>query len=631
MKYVVDDKWLAILKTGVYPFSQNREITMWLRYLLVLTCVLLLGSHVVSGQRIIKASDYGVRPNSYENAASGIRRALEACQAGDGAVLVLPGGRIDIWPEGAVKRELYISNCTESDTLSKVKSIAFVFENLRNITLEGNHTLVVLHGKMVSFALLNSTNIRLKNIQFDYERPTISELTIQSVTDTAIETEIHRDSKYRIDSGRISFYGEGWQTKTYHTILYDPRRQTMQYSSFTPFLTSRAVETSPFHVRFEGQFAHTNFRAGEVLTFRDPYRDNCGGLISRSRNIELENVKMHFMHGLGIVSQFSENISLFKVAVAPRENSGRVIASFADCFHFSGCKGLMKIDSCLTSGSHDDPVNVHGTHLQISKINETKKIRVRFMHPQTYGFEAFFAGDSIAFINPQTLMPLGKAKLKTARLINSREMEIEVDGSIADFVKTGLCIENLTWTPEVVIRNCRFERTNTRGLLLTTRRKVLIENNVFYHTGMFPILIANDASSWFESGAVQDVTIRNNVFENCGYNSGSGAINIAPENHKLVVGNTVHRNIRIVGNIFKVASDEVLAARSVDHLLFSGNTIIQTRFFGSGNDKTSINLAACKNVVIEKNRFEPSGLPAINASKMLKTDLKTDLQVNLKP
>jgi hypothetical protein len=45
----------------------------------------------------------------------------------------------------------------------------------------------------------------------------------------------------------------------------------------------------------------------------------------------------------------------------------------------------------------------------------------------------------------------------------------------------------------------------------------------------------------FESGAVQDVTISNNTFEECGHNSGSGAIAIAPENHELVAGNMVHR------------------------------------------------------------------------------------------
>ena len=137
--------------------------------------------------------------------------------------------------------------------------------------------------------------------------------------------------------------------------------------------------------------------------------------------------------GLGIVSQFSENISLLKVVVAPRENSGRIIASFADCFHFSGCRGLVKIDSCFTSGSHDDAVNVHGTHLQITKV-DGGKITVRFMHHQTYGFDAFFAGDSIAFVDPKTLMPLGTAKLKTAKLINKREMEIEVEGTLPSFV-----------------------------------------------------------------------------------------------------------------------------------------------------------------------------------------------------
>ncbi|HET7898442.1 MAG TPA: right-handed parallel beta-helix repeat-containing protein, partial [Flavisolibacter sp.] len=421
------------------------------------------------------------------------------------------------------------------------KAIAFAFENCNNLTLDGNNTLVVLHGKMISFAILNSVNIRVKNIRFDYERPTVSELTIQAVSDTVIETVIHRDSKYTIDSGRIQFYGEGWKTKSFHTILFDPQKEILRYSSFAPFLKSEAVENAPFQVRFKGKFANTQFHPGEVLTIRDPYRDNCGAFISQSRDIELENLHMYFMHGLGIVSQFSENISLKKVAVAPRENSGRVIASFADCFHFSGCKGLVKIDSCLTSGSHDDPVNVHGTHLQITSVDNPNKLTVRFMHHQTYGFEAFFAGDSIAFINPQTLLSLGKARLKAAKLLNRREMELEVEGSLPALVSTGLCIENITWTPEVLIRNSRFERTNTRGLLVTTPGKVVIENNTFYHTGMFPILIADDASSWFESGAVRDVTIRNNRFEDCGNNSG-GAINIAPENHQLVVDSPVHRN-----------------------------------------------------------------------------------------
>ena len=578
----------------------------------------------------IRATDFGVKLNSYENSVVGIQKAINACESKNNAILVLPGGRIDIWPEGAVKRELYISNCTEDDTLSKVKNIAILFENCKNITLDGNNSLVVLHGKMISFAILNSVNIHIRNIRFDYERPTMSEMTIRTVADNAVETEIHPDSKYEIDSGHINFYGEGWKSNSYHTILFEPARDILRYSTFKPFLESRAIQVSPYHVRFEGDFSKTSFHAGDVLTIRDPYRDNCGGFINLSKDIKLENVKMHYMHGLGIVSQFSENISLLKVVVAPRENSGRRIASFADCFHFSGCRGLINVDSCLTSGSHDDPINVHGTHLQVTGIDTTKIMTVRFMHHQTYGFEAFFAGDSIAFINPQTLMPVGTAKLKTAKLVNRREMELEVEGLLPAGVNTGLCIENLTWTPEVIIQNSRFERTNTRGLLITTRRKVLIEKNIFFRTGMFPVLIADDASSWFESGAVQDVTIRNNLFEDCGYNSGSGVIAISPENHELIVGNLVHRNIRIVNNTFKVHSGTLLSARSVDHLTFNGNTIIHSSFMERGNKQVAIDLTACKNVLIEKNSFESSEVPVINASKMTKKDIRSDLKVTMK-
>jgi hypothetical protein len=58
--------------------------------------------------------------------------------------------------------------------------------------------------------------------------------------------------------------------------------------------------------------------------------------------------------------------------------------------------------------------------------------------------------------------------------------------------------------------------------------------------------------SWFESGAVHDILIRNNVFDQCGYNSGSGAIHIAPENREWVKGKTIHENIRVTGTNLKL-------------------------------------------------------------------------------
>ncbi|QKJ63406.1 right-handed parallel beta-helix repeat-containing protein [Flavobacterium sp. M31R6] len=586
----------------------------------------------VSGQvaDTIKVTQFGVKSNSYLNASKGVRQALEKCKGKQNIVVQLPGGRIDLWPENAVKKEIYISNSTESDTLSKEKNIGFFFDNLKNVTLDGNNTLVVLHGKMVSFALFNCQNIQIKNIQFDYERPTMSEVTILSVSPTVIEMQIHPDSRYFIENDKIGFYGEGWKSNSYHTISLDKEKNLMRYSTFGPFLKSKAIQKENRTVLFEGDFAKENYKVGDVLSIRDTYRDNCGGFITLSKDIVLSNVKMHFMHGLGIVSQFAENITLSKVVVAPREDSGRVIASFADCFHFSGCKGKILVDGCKTSGSHDDPMNVHGTHLKIIEISADKKIKVQFMHHQTYGFEAFFAGDSISFVSPQTLKPIVSGKLKSAKLIGKKVMELVLDGELSNKIKIGDVIENATWTPEVTVRNSWFERTNARGLLLTTRRKILIENNTFFRTGMHAILIANDASSWFESGAVSDVTIRNNTFEECGYNSGT-VINIAPENHELVNGFYVHRNIRIENNTFKIFDKLILSARSTDGLFFSNNTINQSDLLPAESNENSFALTACNNAVIKNNKFNTTWKPKIAAFKMTKKQIKTDIKdLNIK-
>ncbi|SDC99922.1 right-handed parallel beta-helix repeat-containing protein [Niabella drilacis] len=618
-----------ILKQTIHRIKTARLTTVRCGWLLLL-CLFYCFQLPARVPAVLHAEDYGVKANSYENAAPALQRAIAACRRHPAAILKLPQGRIDVWPDGAAKRELYISNSTESDTLSKIKSIAFLLEDCANITIDGSNSLIMLHGKMVSFAILRSQNIRIEQIRFDYERPTMSELTVTAVQERSVEVRLHPDSRFTVDSGKLVLFGEGWKTEHDHTLRFDPLEDRMYYSSLKPLQQAVARQTGPNTVVFEGDFKKPPYKPGNVLTVRDPYRDNCGGLIAQSKNTVLEHVKMYYMHGLGIVSQFSENITLRKVAVAPPPGSGRVIAAFADCFHFSGCRGKVLIDSCYTSGAHDDPINVHGTHLQITGMGQNGKLTVRFMHHQTYGFPAFFAGDSIAFVDPKTLLPVAWARLQSATLVNKKEMELRLSGAIPEGVTVGLCIENRTWTPEVVIRNSRFERTNTRGLLITTPRKVLVEGNTFYHTGMFPILIADDASSWFESGAVQDVTIRNNVFDGCGYNSGSGAINIAPENHVKVPGRYVHRNIRILDNTFNTRDGKLLSARSVDGLLFTGNKITGLPSMDQEHLLKPVWLADCKNVRIQKNVMADATGLTVELSGMTEKDIKTDWKLLVK-
>lgn len=76
-------------------------------------------------------------------------------------------------------------------------------------------------------------------------------------------------------------------------------------------------------------------------------------------------------------------------------------------------------------------------------------------------------------------------------------------------------VENITFAPEVEVRNCKFREIPTRGVLVTSRKPIVIENNAFCKLSMAPIYISCDANNWYESGRVEDVLIRNNKFYNC--------------------------------------------------------------------------------------------------------------------
>jgi hypothetical protein len=460
----------------------------------------------------------------------------------------------------------------------------------------------------------------------------MSEMTIKESSPTTVIATVHPDSKFDIINGRLEWYGEKWVARNFHAVLVRPEKGMLLYSTWEPFLKSKAEVIAPLTVKFTGDFSKFKGEPGEVLTVRDRYRDYVGAFINRSKNISLHNLHMNSMHGLGIVSQFSENLNYDSVFVEPAQNSGRVIASSADGMHFSGCRGQITISNCRFSGLHDDPINVHGTHLKVTEIVSPNSLKIKFMHHQTYGFEAFSAGDTVAYLHSASLQIFGQGIVKTARLISEREMLVEMQAALPKELKIGDALENTTWTPAVTIKNSRFERIISRGNLITTRRKVIIENNVYYRTGMHAILIENDASGWYESGIVTDLTVRNNQFIECGFNSAPNnyVININPEAHELVPGYYVHKNIRIENNVFKVYDDPVLSALSTDGLTFINNTIERTNFLPPGNAREAIKLVACTGVTINGNRFGDTVKPVLSTSKMVKKDLKSDIPVQIK-
>ena len=112
---------------------------------------------------VISFDKYGVTPDSKENASPMAKMMVDELKAranNDPVTVVFPKGRYDFYEEDAFEREYYISNHDQVNP----KKIGFALEELENVTIDGQGSEFIFHGRMVPFALLKGKNIKLKNI-----------------------------------------------------------------------------------------------------------------------------------------------------------------------------------------------------------------------------------------------------------------------------------------------------------------------------------------------------------------------------------------------------------------------------------------------------------------------------------
>ena len=123
---------------------------------------------------------------------------------------------------------------------------------------------------------------------------------------------------------------------------------------------------------------------GFCYQLRDTTRDHAGTLFWQSKDVALNDLDIRFIRGFGMVGQFTENITMKDVDFETDKASGRTTAGYADFIQMSGCKGNIDISGCTFSNPHDDPINVHGTFLQVIDISKDRKeVTVQYKHHET--------------------------------------------------------------------------------------------------------------------------------------------------------------------------------------------------------------------------------------------------------
>ena len=553
----------------------------------------MLSCTTLSAQKVYEISAFGLKANSSKNASPVLQKALAKIKAeykeGEKVILRFPEGRYEFHEKGAAVREYYISNHDQTNP----KKVGIALEDMKNLTLDGQGSEFVFHGRMLPVSLLRSENCLLKNFSIDFENPHIAQVKIvENDPQDGIVFEPAPWVDYRIAKDSIfEAYGEGWTMRHSWGIAFDGDTKHLVYNtSDIGCPTKGASEVAPRRIHAPG-WKDARLVLGTVVAMRGWGRPTPGIFLSHDVNTTIENVKVHYAEGMGLLAQLCENITLEKFGVCLKGDADpRYFTTQADATHFSGCKG--KIVSCngLYEGMMDDAINVHGTYLKVVKRVDDRTLVGRYMHGQSWGFEWGCPGDEVQFIRSNTMELVGKQN----KIISIRPYDKEQTEGAREFLITfqepvdqvineqsGFGIENLTWTPEVLFSGNVIRNNRARGSLFSTPRKTIVENNLFDHTSGAAILLCGDCNGWFETGACRHVIIRKNRFVNALTNLfqfTNAVISIYPEipdlkGQQQYFHGGPEGGIVIEDNEFETFDAPILYAKSVDGLVFRNNTI----------------------------------------------------------
>lgn len=546
-----------------------------------------------AAERTYDLSQMGLKANSKKNASPILQRIVNRikseCAPEDSIVLRFAKGKYLFQEAGAAERTYYISNHDQTNP----KKVGINLEGFKHLTLDGNDAELIFHGRMLPLALLNSENCTLRNFSIDFANPHISQIeVVENDAEKGITFVPAPWVKWRINKDSVfEAYGDGWTNHPRYGIAFEGETRHIVYNTSDLPCPTKGVKATADGKLLSPNWKDSRLVPGTVIAMRGWGRPAPGIFLHHNRNTVLENVKVHYAEGMGLLAQLCENITLRAFGVCLKgADDPRYFTTQADATHFSGCKGKILSYDGLYEGMMDDAINVHGTYLKVVKRVDDHTLIGRYMHDQSWGFEWGEPGDSIQFIRSNTMDIIGQPNSITAivpadkeETAGARMFQITfrdpIDPQICEKEKFG--IENLTWTPEVVFKGNTIRNNRARGTLFSTPQKVVVEENLFDHTSGTAILLCGDCNGWYETGACRNVIIRKNRFVNALTNQfqfTNAIISIYPEIPNLKGQQQYFHggkddSIIIEENEFDTFDAPILYAKSVDGLIFRNNVI----------------------------------------------------------
>lgn len=526
--------------------------------------------------RHLNLTDFGLHP---DDATPAIEGALSVLRRHRGpAILRLPQGELKVKPLRAPGKFLRISNHD-----SGWRRVAFLLDNLSDLTIDGTGTQLRCEGEIVPFEAENARNVRLLGLSIDWVRPFHLEAQVTAVSrqEGCFEVQPFGQACWELRGDRLAWMERPWPEQgsvAWHSrfkesqqdlrwenelgwnVWFDSAKRAIAtgsgHSIFHPYAPSKgrfyqASPTGNGRVRLQHTGGKQLPQEGWIMVDKGPLRSNRrfpAFHFQRCESISLEGITIHHAGGMGIIAEFCRDISLHEVRVSP--SPGRVVSTTADATHFVSCAGQIRLRKCRFENMLDDGINVHGVYARVDATGSENRLCATLYHPQQAWFPFASAGDKLAVVRRNDLTVLGTATVMEVEQRNEALLLIRVKENIRQFIREEPCVlENLSWQANLDMRNCVVQNNRARAVLFSSRGSGAIVNNEFLSNSLSGILLEGDATHWHESGPVRDLSIVGNRIEGWGQEFGQGyGIGLCPAIPAEVRPEPYHSGVLIEGN-----------------------------------------------------------------------------------
>ncbi len=532
---------------------------------------------------IIYGAELGLKPGGDICLTKTLKEALHKLQGTRNTVLRFEPGDYHFYPQHGTACRFHISNHAEWGE----RRAAFWLEEFEGLEIDGGGSRFIFHTEILPFYIHKSSRIRLRNFSVDYALPAYSEGKIVSISPQKMVVEIDSGKyQWQVKDNCLFFFGENFCYPLHLCLEMDGMHGGPAYGTddlyfctqeqkvgLHPVIEKLDSDRVCFTLKGEERF-FSGSRVGNMLVLRHHPRSHPAFYAADSCDVSLEEITVHYAEGMGLLAERCKDISLFRFHVLPDEASPRCFTAAADASHFVNCEGEIKLEECRFEKQMDDGVNVHGFYSPVVTQIDDRRLLLGWGHPEQRGVKMARPGDRAAIMDARILRPVWEGYLEN--LVMQKEGVLaEFDRNLPEFLPGNPVLENLTLSPDVIIRKCEFRKNRARGILLTCKN-ALVEDCLFETAGA-AVYLEGEACSWYESGATDSIILKSNRFINCAYIPawGQAPVTVCPktegDGHWYY-----HAQLQMIGNQFECFDERMLYARQTGKILIRDNRYSRT-------------------------------------------------------